>query len=241
MEHLKYWLKLDNLTRIRRYGPRSHLRYVLNPNVDRVVVNLQRELKDLPELRMPKGFEFRPAHLDEPVDQAHWVRLVNTAYPDGREDKDSAQRLKHGHAFLAHVETFFLCCSSKPVGTVSIGVFRSDPTYGGHARIAVDPSFQGQGLGSLLVRFALHHLHAKGLIHAEAVITLMRKTSIRLHFKLGFQIPPNRSMWKFDKQKRIWPVRRIVRSRLYRIRHQIQYTAPSNPHGSRTMVQRSNT
>jgi len=218
--HLEYWFSIDHLARIRRYGLLAHLRFVFNFNVDRVVVNLHRELKDLPELTVPTGLMFRQADLEEPTDQAHWIGLVNSAYPDGRENKDSAQRLRHGHAFLAEVETFFLCDGERPIGTVSIGVFRTYPNFGGDARIAVDPTEQGRGLGRLLILFALHQMSAKGQHHAEAVITLMRETSIRMHFKFGFHVPPNRSSWKFDVQKRMWPVRRIVRARLERIRQQ---------------------
>lgn len=217
MQHLKYWTSMDHLARIRRYGLAAHLRFVFNFNVDRVVVNLHRELKDLPVLEIPGGLIFRLADLNNPTDQAHWIALVNNAYPDGREDKETAQRLRNGHAFLAEVETFFLCYNDKPIGTVSTGVFRSDPAFGGDARIAVDPSSQGQGLGRLLILFALHHLSAKGLSHAETVITLIRETSIRMHFKLGFRIPSSRTLWKFDVQKRMWPVRWIVQKRLLKL------------------------
>lgn len=217
MGHLEYWFTMDHAARIRRHGLFAHLRFVFNFNVDRVVVNLHRDLKDLPELEIPPGLAFRRADLDEPTDQAHWIDLVNSAYPDGRENKETAHGLRHGHTFLAEVETFFLCDQDNTIGTVSIGVFRNDPTFGGDARIAVDPTVQGRGLGRLLIVFALHQLKAKGLHHAEAVITLMRETSIRMHFKLGFRIPESRSLWKFDIQKRMWPVRRIVRARLEHI------------------------
>lgn len=217
IENLRHWLGVDHLAQIRKHGLRSHLRYVFNFNVDRVVVNLHRELDALPPLNVPEGLSFRPADLRDAADRAHWIRLVNAAYFDATEDDRSAERLLSTHAFLTDMEVFFLCRGDRPIATVSTGVFRSAPTFGGDARIAVDPAEQGQGLGRTLILFALHHLRSKGLTHAEAVITLKREVSLRLHFKLGFQIPPYRSQWNFDIQRRMWPVRQLVKARLRRI------------------------
>lgn len=215
--NLRYWLGVDHLAQVRRHGLRNHLRYVFNFNVDRVVVNLQRDLDDLPPLEVPEGLTFRPADLRDAADRAHWIRLVNAAYFDATEDDRSAERLLSTHAFLTDMEVFFLCRDDRPIATVSTGVFRNAPTFGGDARIAVDPAEQGQGLGRTLILFALHRLRSKGLTHAEAVITLKREQSLRLHFKLDFQIPPHRRQWNFDIQRRMWPVRWLVHSRLRRI------------------------
>lgn len=215
--NLRYWLAVDHLAQVRRHGLRNHLRYVFNFNVDRVVVNLQRDLDDLPPLEVPGGLTFRPADLTLAEDRAHWIRLVNGAYPDATEDDHSAERLLSTHAFLTDMEVFFLCRGDRPIAKVSTGVFRNAPTFGGDARIAVDPAEQGQGLGRTLILFALHRLRSKGLTHAEAVITLKREQSLRLHFKLGFQIPPHRRQWNFDIQRRMWPVRQLVKARLLRI------------------------
>lgn len=208
---------MDHCQRIRRFGLPAHLRYVFNFNVDGVVANLQRDLSDLPPLDVAEGLIFRTADLTRAEDRAHWIRLVNDAYPDATEDDRSAERHRSEHAFLSCMEVFFLCRGAHPIATVSTGVFRNAPEVGGDARIAVDRAEQGKGLGRLVILFALHRLREKGLRCAEAVITLKREQSLRLHFRLGFQIQPDRSLWNFDIQRRMWPVRCLVHARLKRI------------------------
>lgn len=220
LHHFRYWLTLNHMDRVRRYGLLSHLRFVFNFNLNRVLVNLQRSLADLPPLDLPTGLHFRSADLTETNDRDQWIRLVNGAYPDGAEDACSAERHRTGHAFLSDVEVFFLCKYGQPIATISTGVFRNHPTFGGDARIAVDSKHQGQGLGHRLILFALHHLRTKGLSHCEAVITLMREQSLRLHFKLGFRLQPERARWCFDTQRRMWPVRSLAHLRLAALQRQ---------------------
>lgn len=210
MDHWSYWLRMDHAERIRRFGLRSHLAYVFNFNINRTVVNLQRDLKDLPELSVPKDLHFRPAAFDDPVDRSAWIELINTAYPDGHEDQTTLDRLCHTHPFLTEVETFFLVQGAEPIATVSTGVFRKATSWGGDARIAVSPSQQGRGLGRLMILYALHNLRARQLSNVEAVITMKREQSLRLHFKLGFRLQTDRSKWCIDIQKRMWPARWIV-------------------------------
>lgn len=76
-------------------------------------------------------------------------------------------------------------------GTVSIGVYKTNPKIGGDFRIGVTKEAQGIGYGRLCILFAFSQLAAKGVKFGESAIAFKRKESLYLHYSLGFKPQPS--------------------------------------------------
>lgn len=216
-KNLNYWISINHIERIKTYGFFSHLRYVFNFNICRIVVNLQADLTKLPPLKFPIGYSVREMNTKNPEDITEWIRIVNEAYPDAVESENSFQRHLCNHSFLKVEKIFFLNMNGKPIGTITTGRYIKNPSIGGDARIAVLPSEQGKGLGLFIINYAFHYLRDLGIDNAESVITLKRIQSILLHLKCGFHPQFDRDKIHFDMQKRMWPVRWIAYSKLIKV------------------------
>lgn len=218
VRNLIYWFSINHFNRIKNYGFLAHLRYVFNFNINRIVVNLQADLTQLPLLLIPEGFEIREMNADNRVDIATWIDIVNQSYPDASEDNSTFFNLLYHHPFLIVEKIFFITKCSVPVGTVTAGRYRKNRSTGGDARIAILPREQGKGLGLLAINYAFHFLRNLGIESGETVITLKRTRSILLHFRCGFVPQYDRSKVIVDVQKRMWPARLIAKrmvSRMY--------------------------
>jgi GNAT superfamily N-acetyltransferase len=216
-KHLKYWLSINHLERIKTYGFFTHLRYVFNYNVSGIVVNLQADLSKLPPLKYPPGYSVREMDTTNVKDIAAWIRIVNEAYPDASENENTFHKLLHSHPFLAIEKIFFITGNDRPVGTVTTGRYRKNRNVGGDARLAVLLTEQGKGLGFFAINYAFHYLKSQGINQGETVITLKRKQSIALHIKCGFKLQPDREKVMFDIQKRMWPARLLAKRKVINI------------------------
>lgn len=210
LNDLKYWFRLNHIAAIRKYGLLSHLKYVFNFNVSRILINSQMDLSDLPELRYPDGYVVREMDVNNPDEINSWVRIINESYPDVFEDFDSFQRHLHNHVFLTDCKVFLLVRDGKPVGTITAGLYRKDSSVGGAARVAVLPSERGRGLGFFLLSYAYHYLRAQGIKRGETIAAIKREKSILNHFQCGFKPQFDRSKVMFDAQRRMWPARLIA-------------------------------
>jgi len=227
-KHLKYWLSINHLERIKTYGFFTHLRYVFNFNISGIVVNLQADLTKLPPLKYPPGYSVKEMDNDNPEDIAAWIRIVNEAYPDASENENTFHILLHSHPFLEVEKIFFFTRSNRPVATVTTGRYRKNRNVGGDARIAVLPTEQGKGLGLFTINYAFHYLKSLGLNQGETVITLKREQSILLHIKCGFRLQPDREKVMFDIQKRMWPARLIAKQKFIKLNNQYLNSVKQN-------------
>ncbi len=212
-----YWLSINHMERIKTYGLVPHFKYVFNFNVSRVVVNLQANLADLPPLITPEGYMVRQMETTDKKEIAIWIRIVNNAYPDADENEESFMKHLYKHPFLEAQKIFFLIRDQVIVGTVTTGRYRKNPEYGGDARIAILPTEQGKGLGFFAINYAFHYIKNQGISKGETVISLRRTPSLLLHFKCGFRPEFDRSKLMFDVQKRMWPVRMIVKKKVQKL------------------------
>ncbi len=217
IKNLSYWLSIDHLDRIRTFGIRSHLKYVFNFNVSRIVVNMQAELSNLTPLVFPQGYMIREMEIRNPNEIYEWIRIVNSSYQDADENETSFKQHIYSHPFLDVQKVFFVMSENQPVGAVSVGLYKKNPEYGGDARIAVVPSVQGNGLGYFAISYAFHYLRKQGIDIGEAVISLKRKQSIFLHLRCGFRPQYDRSKVILDTQKRMWPARLIAERRIKKL------------------------
>ena len=214
---LQYWLKVDHIKQIKLYGLKSHLQYIFNFNINRIVIHLHAKLFNLPSLKLIPGYTVRELQIYDHEDQQNWIRIVNAAYPDANEDINTFRKHLFNHPFLNITNIFFILKENQPVGTTSIGLFKKNPQIGGDARIAILPSERSKGLGFFLINFGFHYLQDNGIDFGESIITLKREQSISLHFKCGFIPQYNRKRYHFDIQKRMWPTRLIAKLKVKKL------------------------
>jgi len=217
IKNIKYWSSINHFERIQQYGFFIHLRYVFNLNVSNISINLQIDLRELPYLLVPDGYEMVKMNIADDAQINKWVGIVNSSYPDGKETYQSFKNMIENHSFLKNIEVFFLIHSNEKIGTVSIGQFKTNEKYGGDARIAILPTQRGKGLGLYLINFAFHTIKNRGLCYGESVISSKRTESLWLHFKLGFTPQFDRSKINFDIQKRLPIARKIAKKRVLRL------------------------
>ncbi len=128
------------------------------------------------------AFTIRP---ESPLDDAAIERLHDRAFGPGRYAR-TAFRLREGQP----ADTARHCFSAL-VGTLLVGSVRQSPVMAGTVPalmlgpLTVDPSFEGVGLGSALVRKALESARAEG----EALVLLVGDAPYYARF--GFTIVPS--------------------------------------------------
>jgi GNAT superfamily N-acetyltransferase len=214
LKNFFYWISINHIARIRTYGLVSHIRYMFNFNISNTVVNMQMDLSNIPELVIPSGYSVREMDTSDPNEIISWLNIINNSYSDVAENEVRfKQHLLH-HPFLNVEKIFFIIKSEIAVGTITVGRYRKNPAYGGPARIAVLPVEQGKGLGFLALNYALHYLKRNGVEKAESVISFKRTKSIITHFQCGFRPQFNRNKVIFDIQKRMFPVRLLIRYKI---------------------------
>jgi predicted N-acetyltransferase YhbS len=127
------------------------------------------------------AFTIRP---ESPLDDAAIERLHDRAFGPGRYAR-TAFRLREGQG--ADTSRF---CFSALVGTLLVGSVRQSPVMAGDlpalmlGPLTVDPSFEGVGLGSALVRQALESAR----LESETLVLLVGDAPYYARF--GFGIVP---------------------------------------------------
>lgn len=218
MKTIKYWLAINHLDRIKQYGLKSHLNYMFNFNLSRFCISMQADLEHLPPLEFPKGYAVREMDVNDEQEIKTWLYIVNTAYTDAEETSETFQKHLHNHSFLTNQKVFFIYKENdvkNVIGTVSVGIFKSNAEWGGDSRIAILPSERGKGLGFFAVNYAFHYLFENmKTCKGESVISFHRNQSLVLHYKCGFKPQFDRKKLNFDTQKRMWPIRQIAKMRV---------------------------
>ena len=217
LRNIVFWLSINHFERIKTFGFFKHISYVFNFNISRIVINMQANLTHLPKLIFPKGYSIREMDTENPDEISEWIRIVNQSYPDADENEASFKKHLYRHPFLNAIKIFFITSENIPVGTVSAGIYRKNPNYGGDARIAILPSEQGHGLGLFAINYAFHYLKKQGINYGETIISIKRTQSIILHLKCGFRPQFDRSKTMFDIQKRMWPARFFAKRKLKKL------------------------
>lgn len=234
LKNIRYWFSINHIERIKTYSFLTHLHYVFNFNVSGIVVNLQADFSDLPPLICPKGYLVREMDTNNPDEIADRIRIVNQSYYDAEENDKSFIKHLNKHPFLDVKKIFFITRNGQAVGTVITGLYRNNPQYGGCARLAILPSEQGNGLGVFVINYASYYLYNQGIRLGETIITLKRKQSLLLHFKLGFKPQFSRNKINFDIQKRMWPARMIARLKVYNLYEKYLKLTIQNQHTQST-------
>ncbi len=131
-------------------------------------------------------FTIRP---ESPLDDVAIERLHDRAFGPGRYAR-TAFRLREGQGAGTSAFCTSRFCFSALVGTLLVGSVRQSPVMAGDVPalmlgpLTVDPSFEGVGLGSALVRQALESARSEG----ETLVLLVGDAPYYARF--GFGIVP---------------------------------------------------
>ena len=189
-------------------------------NYSKTIVHLQADLNRLPAIKDINSFIIRELNVDNAEDIQHWLNIVNDAYVETEHDREYALNHINNHLFLNIYKIYLLFDKDKPIGTISIGTFKSNKNMGGDARIAIRKDYQGKGLGSYLLAYGFQKLKESGIKYGESIISITREQSIMLHFKCGFIPQYNKDYISYKGQRRHFLIRFFVREQLnkmYRI------------------------
>lgn len=112
-----------------------------------------------------------------------WRQCGLPLRPEGRDSREEIRRQ------LELPQVIFLVAETggKVIATV---LATHDGRKGWINRLAVDPDYQGRGLGQQLVRLAEQELEKKGLRMFAALIEEDNLASIKLFEKLGYEFYP---------------------------------------------------
>lgn len=203
--------RTNHVRGLRDYGLRTHLGYVFNWNLSRIVITFQMELRHLPPIVSDTRFRVIKLSHECDADASRWAEIINASYPDRRVSPDSLRVLRARHPYLAVEQTLGLVDESEAVvGTVSVGHFRDNPRVASECMLAVLPKAQGRGAGQHLRLSGFHLLRDRGYELLESKIQFNRDASIAQALKLGLQPQYDRQYWNHDVQRRLWPARAIA-------------------------------
>jgi ribosomal protein S18 acetylase RimI-like enzyme len=124
----------------------------------------------------------RPATQD---DTALVVRLVNAAYATylDRMERPPAPMLADYATLIAQSEVYVLATGAEIAGLLALEA--QDQTLL-IDNVAVDPAFQGQGLGRRLMAFAEQYAHAHGLREVRLYTNEVMVENLAFYQRLGF-------------------------------------------------------
>lgn len=195
-----------------KYTIWQNFKYQLN--YSRTIVHLHANLDNIPKLQDISPFYVREMDVQNENDLRHWSEIVSNAYQDGVYDSESVHQHFNNHLFLKIIKTYFVMDGDLPIGTISIGSYKTNPNVGGDARIAVKRNYQGLGLGKYLILLGFHRLREMGIRNGESIISIKREKSILLHFHCCFVPQFNRNYIHYQKQKRFLLIRWLVNFKL---------------------------
>lgn len=153
-------------------------------------------------------------------DLEQWLEIVNDAYDEPYHDISYAINHIRTHLFLNITNVYLILDNDVPVGTISIGTYKSNNNIGGDARIAIKKKYQSKGLGVFMITLGFHKLRDLGIKYGESIISIIRDQSIMLHFKCGFVPQTNRKYIQYKNQKRHFIIRMLVKAKLMRLYNQ---------------------
>ncbi len=195
-----------------KYGIWQNIKYRLNYN--KCVAHLQADLSLIPKPENILPLYVREMDTSSETDLRHWASIVTEAYDDKIYDSNDARRHFEDHLFLNISNVYFVMDENEPVGTISIGTYKTNNKIGGDARIAIRKEYQGRGLGKFVIAYGYSELFKQGIKYGESVISIPRSKSILLHFQCGFFPQLQKRHFIFSSQKRYWIIWYIVNRKL---------------------------
>ena len=184
-------------------------------NYDRTIVHLQTDLRNIGLNKDISPFITREMNYDSEEELIQWAEIVNDAYDDGgKYDLEYAKNHLNNHLFLKTTNVYLVFDGVKPIGTISIGVYKENPKIGGAVRLAVRKDYQGYGIGKYLHLYGFVKLREKGFYYIESILTITREQSMRMNFSYGFVPQFNRKFISYKGQKRYAIVRFLVNRNL---------------------------
>jgi len=119
-------------------------------------------------------------------DVAQIARLVNVAYAKylDRIEKPPAPMLANYAALIAHSEVYVLESGAEIAGLLVIEA-RDQTLF--IENVAIDPTFQGQGLGRRLMTFAEERAHEYGLRELRLYTNEVMVENLAFYRRLGFE------------------------------------------------------
>lgn len=158
--------------------------------VERFVFLLIREDETLPKLNLPSGFSLRQYVAGS--DEQAWCNIRNCAFASlkGNESPiavDMVREMAAGEDSVAG-GMLFLADGERPVGLIR----GSDDEYEGRTvmnigPLAVLPTYQGKGLGRVLLRAILSFAHEKSYGRALLSVNADNESALSLYTQEGFK------------------------------------------------------
>jgi len=143
---------------------------------------------------LPDGLELVDYRGEEDLDM---VWSVLEAAFDYKEKDDAYKDIKHlfGSLESAYMPICVEKSSQNPIGTIVAAEMKTvKGTTGVVATFGVIPSFQGKGIGSLLMEWALNYFWQSGARTVELSVRVKNRQALRIYERFGFQIIPNRTI-----------------------------------------------
>lgn len=94
--------------------------------------------------------------------------------------------------------------------TISIAQYTASPKVGGDFKIGVKHQYQGKGLGRLVILYGFSRLRDLGIKVAESSILITRKTSLHIHFSLGFKPQYNQKYFALPTSNKLYMVAKVI-------------------------------
>ncbi len=157
--------------------------------------SLRPDAPPLPEVRLPEGFQARPFVVGQ--DEDEWLRVNARAFADHAEqgritrhdlDLRIAEPWFDAKGFILIEDTR----GAPPILAAShwTKVVADDPelgpTQGEVYVVAVDPAYQGLGLGRAVMVLGLAHLRERGLTQAMLYVDADNTAAVATYSRLGF-------------------------------------------------------
>ena len=119
-------------------------------------------------------------------DIAQIVRLVNAAYAKylDRMEKPPAPMLADYATLIAHGEVYVLESGAEIAGALVIGAHEQGLLI---ENVAIDPAFQGQGLGRRLMAFAEQYARERRLREVRLYTNEVMVENLAFYRRLGFE------------------------------------------------------
>ena len=197
-----------------KYTISEQIRY--RSNYNRVSVYLQ---ADLTHITRPSDiFPDLPYTIrmmsDSDEDLRTWLDVLNDSYSIYNEKPIELSQSKtylEQHPFLDIRAVYFLLDNTDCIGSITVGVYKENPSVGGVSRIAIRRSYMRKGLGKYITAYAYEQLLNVGVRYGQSIVMIKRESSLITHFKLGFHPQLNPKYKVYNNQKRFF----FVRARAY--------------------------
>lgn len=142
-----------------------------------------RDLRNLPPIEVPEGYELRTY---KPGDEAAWAEIMNTGI--GEWTAESCREKLIGCPQFLPEGLFFVTYGGTPVGSAC--AWRSSENEwekGSLHMVCVLPEHRSKGLGYLLSLAVLHFFRDNGFKEIELSTDDFRIPAIKTYLRLGFK------------------------------------------------------